>query len=117
MKKVQFKGTIETAYGEKLAEPLEYQAEFDKLESMSEATDKDTLTEEEILDVINNRRKATARQTGMQAALKAAGVEAPAKDSAKVLTRNFMRTLTLAGRTEEEARSIARNALGDKYEE
>lgn len=114
MKTVEFKGTIEKAYNQTLPEPVAYSGSFEELEKSDAIPEKEKLTDEDILSVVNNKRKASARQSAMQEALKAAGIEKPTLDDPQVQLREMIKILTKAGRSEEDARSLAETTLGVK---
>ena len=109
-----FEGTIENAYGKALATPLAYQAEYEKLDSIVEVKaaneyPKDT----DVVNFVNARRKAAARQKAMNAALAAAGIVAPTLENDDQLKlREMVKILRAAGKAETEARSIASVTLG-----
>ena len=116
MKPQSAKASIEKAYGEKLANPLNFTYSWDSLETMEEVkTANETLSNEEIIDVVNNRRKASARAKETEKQLKAIGIEKPGKDDPRTVTAQFLRSLINAGKDENEARELAKTILGDKY--
>ena len=116
MQTEKFDGKVENAYGNPLPKPVQFSGEYQKFDTVDEIrTQNEYPTDEDIIQWANAKRKAAARAKATTAALSAAGIEPPAKDDPKVLTRNFINTLTLAGKSQDEAVEIARMALGEKF--
>lgn len=113
---MKFGGKVEKAYGEQLETPVDFTATFQRFETAQEVREgNEWPKDKDVVQWANAKRKAAARATAVTAALTAAGINPPAKDDPKVLTRDFIRTLTNAGKTRSQALEIAKNALGDKF--
>ena len=116
MKTEKFDGTIGNAYGNQLATEVPFAGSFEKFTTYDEVTAaKELPTNKEVLQWANAKRKAAAVSKSRTEALTAAGINPPAKDDPKVLTREFVKTLVLAGKTRDEAIDLARMSLGAKF--
>lgn len=74
----KFSGTIENAYGKPLSKPVNFEGEYEAYENIDEIrAANDFPSNDDVVDYVNNKRKASARQKSMQAALEAAGYEKP----------------------------------------
>lgn len=110
-----FKGTIETAYGDKLATPLAFSGEYEHLTSVDEIPADEKLSTDDILAVVNNKRKANARQAAMNAVLSENNIQKPTlENNPQLQLRTMIKTLRAAGRSEAEATALAENVLGVK---
>jgi len=118
MKSEKFSGVIENAYGKKLDSPISFEGEYEALESYAEAKEKNELPkEQEVVDFLNQRRKANARQKSMQAALDAAGIVRPTlENDPQLQLQGIYKSLMASGKkTHEEARQIASATLGVEW--
>src|SRR5215510_5768378 len=78
MKTETFAGSIENAYGKPLPKPVAFEGNFEAYENIDEIrAANDFPSNDDVVDFVNNKRKASARQKSMQAALDAAGYEKP----------------------------------------
>lgn len=111
---VQFDGVMKSAYGSELKTPLTYEASYRKLLSFDAIPEDEQLSEKDILQVVNDARKANARQKAMQEALDAAKIEKPSLSDPQVQLKSMIKILTTAGRTPEQARQIAEQTLNVK---
>lgn len=115
-KTTTFKGVIENAYGKPLTTPLKYSGEYEELVKGDEIPAKENPTEDDILDYVNNKRKANARQKAMQASLDAAGISKPALGEDMLFTFNQMvKILVATGKSEADAKQMANANLGTSY--
>jgi hypothetical protein len=115
MKTEKFEGKIENAYGKPVSPALPYNASFDAFETIEEVRTANELPKDsEIVDFINAKRKANARQKGMQVALDAAGIIKPTLENDEQLRLKEMVKVLLADgkKSEAEAKSIASTVLG-----
>ena len=111
-----FKGVIENYFGKPLPTPLKYNGEFEELQTGDAIPDKEKPSEDDLLSYVNNKRKATARQKAMQAALDAAGIEKPEVGKDMEFTfREMVNILVKTGKTEEVAKQMANANLGTSY--
>ncbi len=124
-KVVTVKGTIENAYGRKLAEN-KFKEGFSKVnevkysETYEEYTDynlvpkDEQLTEADKLKTVNDSRKANARQKAMQKALDDAGVIKPTmEDDDELKIASIVKGLVASKKSDEEgARTLAKQMLG-----
>ena len=117
MKSETFSGTMENAYGKTLPEPVKFSGSFDSLETIDEVRQSNEYPDDkEVVAWANAKRKASARQKAMNAALEAAGISKPTLDDPQVQLATIIKALRAAGRNEEEAISLAENTLGVKYQ-
>jgi hypothetical protein len=113
VKNETFEGVMENAYGKPLATPIKFGGTYEAFESRDEivAARKD-LSDKEIVDVVNNKEKANARQKAMQAALDAAGIVKPTLETdTQLRLRKMYDVLVANGSTHDEARAIAATTL------
>lgn len=74
----KFAGSIENAYGKPLPKPVNFEGEYEAYETIEEIRSaNDFPSNDDVVDYVNNKRKASARQKSMTAALDAAGYEKP----------------------------------------
>jgi hypothetical protein len=110
----KFDGTIANAYGKELDTVLAFEGDYQHILFFSAIPAKEMLDEKEILAVVNNKRKATARATCMQKALDDAGIQKPTlKDDSELQVKTIAKGLAASGKyTEESALALARQMLG-----
>ena len=132
MKTETYKGVIESAYGQPLATALKFNGSFDSFTLPDTAKDTaitlvtpdgadaitDAVTFGDIYSLVNNKRKANARQKSMQAALDAAGINKPVVDATpeglQVAARQMVKMLVATGKSEADATQLAEATLGVK---
>jgi hypothetical protein len=119
MKTETFKGTIESAYGKPVSPILKFEGEYQAFETVDELKEKNEFPkDEDIVDFVNNRRKANARQKAMQAQLDNAGYEKPTLDTDPQLQlKTLYKVFIAAGKSDAEARAIASSTLGVEWSE
>jgi hypothetical protein len=111
----KFSGTIESAYGSTLPSAVKFEGTYDKYANYEEAVAaQDLPSRDEQLALINNKRKANARQKAMQAALDAAGISKPTLDDPQVQLKTIIKALVASGKDEATATQIAEATLGVK---
>jgi len=113
MKTETFGGTIETAHGTKLDIPIKFTGSFEAYENLDEVRSaNDFPNDESILDFVNNKRKANARQQSMTASLEAAGIVKPTLETDENLQLQQMVKVYMArGKSREVAEKLAAAAL------
>lgn len=112
MKEVVFKGSMTSAYGKDLEKAIAFSGSFKAYESISEVRDaKEDLTDEEIVTVVNNRRKASAVQASRNSALEAAGIQKPTNEDPAVALSNMVKILVAQGKSQDEALTLAKTIL------
>jgi len=113
MKTEQFTGTMENAYSKPLQTPIDFAGEYEAFEKYAEIPANELPKEQEIVDFLNNKRKANARQKAMQIALDAAGIVRPTLENDEQLRLKKMYDIFIANKqTHEEARALAASSLG-----
>jgi hypothetical protein len=118
MKTEKFEGKIENAYGKPLASALSYEASYDAFDGIDELRAANEFPKDsEIVDFVNAKRKANARQKAMTATLDAAGIVKPTlENDDQFKLREMVKVLTAGGKkTEAEARQIASTVLGIEW--
>ncbi len=116
--------TTRKAFGKNLSEystdekpvpaVLETPYSFEELELTDVVPDDEKLSEQDILDVINARRNATARAAAVNKALGEYGITPPALTDAEKAVNSIIRGLVLMGNSEADARSMAEAMLAAK---
>lgn len=115
METIKFSGVMENAYGTKLPKPLAFEGSFDAFSTYDEIPEKELPSQDEILNFVNGKTKANARQKSMNAVLTANGIEKPTlQDSPELRVNNLVKTLVASGKyTEDAAREVAKQILGE----
>ena len=113
MKAEKLEGVIESAYGSKLAKPVNYTGEFQAYETHAEiVTANDLPSHDEVVSFRNQQRRAAARQRLMQDALDKAGIAKPTlENSPEMRYKSIYDALVAAGKSATEAEAIAKAAL------
>lgn len=113
MKQETLEGVIESAYGSKLAKPVDYKGVFDAYENHAEIVAANDLpSHDEVVSFRNQQRRAAARQRLMQVALDAAGVQKPTLENSPDLRyKSIYDALIASGKSASEAEAIAKAAL------
>lgn len=113
-KVVKFDGVIESAYGIKLDTPLTYETEYEELVSFDAIPAKELPDNDDILALVNNKRKANQRQKAMQKALDDAGIVKPTLENSETLQLKTMVDSMVASKkyTREQATATAKQILG-----
>jgi hypothetical protein len=116
-KTVSKTATVETAYGQPLPSPVKFSYDYEELQKGDEipAAELPKDNDELVRNYVNAKRNSAARAKSQADALEAEGIVAPKSDDPKVVRRNFMRNLVLAGKSEAEATSIADAVLGADF--
>lgn len=119
MKTEKFDGLMESAYTKKLETPIKFAGEFEAYENIGEVrAAKDEPSDKEIVDFLNNKRKANARQKSMQAALDAAGIARPTlENDAQLRLRKMYDIFVANGSSHDEARALAASNLKLTWED
>ena len=88
-KQETFKGSMESAYGNKLPKAIAFNGSYEAFENPQEVKDAgEWPSDKDIVDYANTLRKNNARQKAMTEALTAAGITKPdANDPAVVMAR------------------------------
>lgn len=113
----KFSGTMENAYGKVLPEPVKFSGTFEAYQTIDEVrAANDYPKDDDVVNFVNSKRKASARQKAMNDALEAAGVSKPTLEDPQVQLATFIKVLKAAGRSEDEAITLAESTLGVKYQ-
>lgn len=120
-----FEGVIENAYGRPLTQnrfkdgneavkAIKYSAEYEKVADYDSIPTKEMPDKEDILALVNNARKANARQKAMQKALDDAGVIKPTlEDDTELQIASIVKSLVASKKYDEAgARVVAKQMLG-----
>lgn len=120
-----FEGQIENAYGRPLSQNrfkdgktpvtvIKYSAEYEKVTDYDAIPSKEMPDKDDILALVNNARKANARQKAMQSALDDAGVIKPTlEDDVELQIAGMVKSLVASKKYDEAgARTLAKQMLG-----
>jgi len=110
----KFSGTMESAYGATLDSAIKFEGEFTAFESYDELkTANEQPSNDELVVIVNNKRKANARQKSMTAALEAAGIAKPTLADPAEQVRQLVKVLLASGKyNDTQANAIAKQTLG-----
>lgn len=116
MKTETFSGTVESAYGKVLPTPVKFSGSFEAVEKVDEIPDDEKLGPADILQVVNAKRKASARAAATNEALQAAGIAKPDPNDPAVIRQNlvkqFMKQYKVDETTAEKILDAAAQAAG-----
>lgn len=112
MKTETFKFNVETAYGQTLSPAIPVSGSYEELENYEEIPAKEMPDRDDILKVVNAKRKAASRAKATTEALQAAGIEKPTAKDNSVAIREMAKIFKLRGDSDEVAEQKARAALG-----
>ena len=118
MKTESYKGTIETAYNQKLDTPVKFEGTFEAFSDYEELVKANELpSNAEVLKFVNDKRKANARQKAMTSALEAAGIVKPTVETSEELRiKNIVESILASPKgksmSREQAEEQARLVLG-----
>lgn len=108
MKTETFKGTVESAYGKQLPSAVSFSGSFEAFESYDEVAKANELpSNDDVVNIVNAKRKAAARAKATTEALQAAGIEKPDTSSPEYVRESMVKSLMkLHNLSEENARKI-----------
>lgn len=114
METIKFSGIMENAYGNKLPKPLAFEGQYEAFETLEQVPDSEKPSEDELLNFVNNKRKANARQKSMNDVLTANNIVKPTlADSPELQISTMAKVLLASGKyTQEQAEQIAKQTLG-----
>jgi len=116
MKTETFEAVAESAYGSELPEAVKYNFTVNLLEAQAEIPAEEQPSAKDIVTLVNNKRKANARQKAMLIAFEAAGIKAPKVDATPdgilFAAKNTVKTLIATGKSEDEAKQMAAALFG-----
>ena len=121
MQTEKFEGTIEQAYGKAVSPAVNFEGDYTKYENIDEIrTANDFPSNDDVVNFVNAKRKANARQKAMQAALDAAGYEKPTLENDEDLQVKTIVKALLARKnadgtpvhTQDSAEKAAKATLG-----
>lgn len=111
MKTETFKGTVESAYGKVLPSPVSFSGSFEAFESFAEVqAAKEEPSNEDIVGIVNAKRKAAARASATNDALQAAGIAKPDPNSPDVIRANMVKSLMKLHNISEDVATQILNA-------
>jgi hypothetical protein len=117
MKSEKFSGKMENAYGKVLPSAIAFSGTFEAFENVDEVKSANEYPNDaEVVSWANAKRKASERQKSMNAALETAGIAKPTLEDPQVQLSTIIKALRAAGRSEEDAISLAETTLGVKYQ-
>lgn len=104
--------TVNTAYGQTLAEPIQFSYSYEELVKGDTIPADETPDESDLRAFVNQKRNAAARSKAQNEALSAAGIQKPTLEDADVRLKTMVKVLIAAGNSPEQAETIAKGALG-----
>src|SRR5438128_5139938 len=113
MRTEAFESVVNTAYGKDLPSPVTVKGTYEHLEHGKDAIPADEqLTEKDIYQVVNAKRKASARASATTAALEAAGIKKPDTNTLEYAREQQIKSFVkLLGISEEQASAIVDSAM------
>lgn len=119
MKAEKFEGTISSFWDQKIEPTLNFAGEYQAFESTEEMRKLGEYPNESaILKMVNDKRKASARQSEMVKVVTEAGYIKPTlENSVQLQLKSLIKVYVAAGKSEEEAQQIAETTLGAKLDE
>jgi vancomycin permeability regulator SanA len=94
MKTETFSGSVTQAYGKDLPSPVKFSGDYEAFETYDEVkAANEVLSNDEMLAVVNNKRKASARAKATTAALEAAGISKPDPNDPATIRANMVKSL------------------------
>lgn len=114
METIKFSGVMENAFGQKLDKALAFEGVFDAFTSYDEIPENQRPSEDEVLNFVNNKLKANARQKAMNDVLTDNKIVKPTlADSPELQISTMAKVLLASGKyTPEQAEAIAKQTLG-----
>jgi hypothetical protein len=112
MKEVTKRATVETAYGETLANPVKFSYTFNELERGDEIPTDKMPDADAIRSFVNQRENAAARSKAQNEALSAAGIQKPTLEDPAVQLATIVKALKASGKSQEQAEQMAKSLLG-----
>ena len=111
-KTVEFDGTIENAFGLALETAVPYEGTYVHILDNASIPSDEQPSAEDILALVNNRRKANARQSAMNKALSDAGIEKPTlKDSVDLQIATLVKALVASGKYDKDGATKQAKAM------
>lgn len=111
-KTVNKSAKVETAYGQTLAEPVTFSYSYEELVKGDEIPADEQPDADDLRSYVNQKRNATARSKAQNDALTAAGISKPTLEDPNVQLSTMVKVLVAAGKSAQEADTIARATLG-----
>lgn len=111
-KTVDKRATVETAYGQTLAEPVKFAYSYVELEKGDEIPADEMPGADDIRSYVNQKRNAAARSKAQNDALTNAGIVKPTLEDAAVRFATMVKVLKAAGNTQDQAEQMAHQVLG-----
>lgn len=114
MEHIKKTAKVETAYGKTLAEPIEFDYEYDELGEKDEIPAKEMPDEKDLRSFVNQKRNAAARSKAQNTALDAAGIKKPTAEDADFRLKTTADMIQAADKSlsREVAEQRARTVLG-----
>jgi len=111
-KPIEKTATVETAYGQTLAEPIRFSYSYEELQKGDTIPSDEMPDADDLRSYVNQKRNAAARSKAQNAALDNAGIKKPTLDDPSVQFATMVKVLVASGKTAEQAEQIAKTALG-----
>ena len=111
-KTVEKTATVETAFGQKLDNPIEFDYSYVELASGDEIPAKEMPDADDLISFVNQARNAKARSSAQAEAFKLHKIIKPDLTNADFRLASMVKILVKAGNSEAQATQIAKSALG-----
>lgn len=118
METTKVEGVTLTAFGKTLKKGIPYSGTFEAYENISEVNAaKDFPSDDDVVKMLNDGRKAKARSKAIAAALEAANISKPNPKDPQFILREMVKQLENSGKSYETALKLAENVLGYALDE
>lgn len=119
MKSETFKGSVGSAYGEKLPKDIEFSYTVENFENYNELeAAKEVPSNQDVVDFVNVRRKNNERAKAMTAALEAAGYSKPDPNdpivAAQTMIRNIEKMENMQAQQKQMMVAVLRQQIADE---
>ena len=119
MKQETFKGSVGSAYGEKLPKEIEFSYSVNQFENYNELTQQSAVpSNQDIVDFVNTRNKNNERAKAMTAALEAAGYSKPDPNdpivAANTMIRNIEKMENMQAQQKQMMIAVLRQQITDE---
>ena len=112
METVNKRATVETAFGQKLDTPIEFDYSYVELADGDEIPAKEMPDASDLISFVNQARNAKARSIAQAEAFKLHKIVKPDLSNADFRLASMVKILVKAKNTPEQALQIAKTALG-----
>lgn len=112
MKDVTRKATVQTVYGQTLAEAIEFEFTFSELQKGDTIPADETPDADDLRTFVNTRRASKARSEKQNEIVAGLGIAKPTLENPDVALATMIKVLVAQGKTPADANQLARTMLG-----